>query len=88
MRQAPFIIFCILYGILLVVIIILLSIYYFRDKKVRTTFNIFNFNEQRQSLEGGPVQYKFVDNFIKKLKEKDNRARMSSVYTHPIRTPS
>ncbi len=33
------------------------------------------------------MQYKFVDNFIKKLKEKDNHARMSSVYTAP-RTPS
>ncbi len=35
------------------------------------------------------MQYKFVDNFIKKLQERDQNARLSSVYTgHQPRTPT
>ena len=34
------------------------------------------------------MQYKFVDNFIKKLRERDNQARLSSVYSNAaLRTP-
>ncbi|CDW87387.1 UNKNOWN [Stylonychia lemnae] len=67
-KLIPLILFCALYGSLIIIGIILWSYHQYEIKQIASKGN--------KDVKG---QYKFVDNFIQKLKEKDRQNRESGV---------